>query len=1100
MRLMRWSRLGTAFAVVAGTLALGAPGTPASSAHAAPDDIIAIVLDGTGNGHGRGLSQWGAYGYAVDHGWDWNQILNHYYGGTEASTVPSGQRIRVRLTDLDGAATVGVVSHGSPITWNGFSKASMYAQETSSGVFAIYGSDQRSCPGASTLTVPSGNPSIAVGSSNDAAVRQIQQFLKSYQSPSIAVDGDFGPITRGYLIDWQFTQSGLTADGIWTSDDASRAQAVINADTGGGFTLLDTMTTSVNNPVSFTIANGDTSSIAADQAIGLCSPSRTITHYRGSIDVLSVSSGNRVVNDVKVEDYLRGVLPKEIAASWANAGSGAGANAVRAQAVAARSYGLQQARSYYYNGSSARYATTCDTTSCQVYGGAARRSTASGSSTSVEHVLTDAAAVATANVVRRWPTGHPKAGQLVSTEFSASNGPRTAGGEFPPVNDIGDDTVPNPNHRWTRVIDADSLESRYGLGQITSATMAEAAQSQYQVYDGIWFNDIVLTGTSDTERMQAWDFRRSFNLPSPGFTVRVIRENTTSKSFGLIGDSVGESIAAGGVSELNRLIDGTFTSATISTRVGRCTVRVSCPGTSGVQQAALLPIGLDLVVVELGYNDSANTFASDIDAMMNALTARGARRVAWVNMADIRATSQGSTFGPMNAQLVAAAASWPTLEVLDWNAASASDEARARWFADGVHLTTTGQAEFSLWLRGQILNLAPSHYLTPPKRIRIPVVGRELKTPTGAPITVPSTASAVAINLTSTQSSSVGHLTVWPCETQRRETSNLNTITGVDIANNVVASVDSAGEICLWSSIGTEVIVDVTGWFDDSGSASPPESVSPERIVDSRFGVGAPQQKLGPANPLVIDVVGLSATRPDGTTATVPAGVSSILINLTAVNAVSFGYFTVWPCAVDREETSSLNYTAGTAVANGVVAAVDDNGQVCVYSLVDSDVIVDLQGWFGATNPTFAASDPYRIVDTRIGRGAPQQKVQQNAPLEIPIHGITVPVSGNDVVVPANAVAAVVNVVSTQSTGGGYFTVWGCDGDPPNASNLNYLTGADAANGVIAPIGPDGSICIFTHSASHMVVDISGWLADGFVGATPNRFVDTRYAIGPAPT
>ena len=91
--------------------------------------------------------------------------------------------------------------------------------------------------------------------------------------------------------------------------------------------------------------------------------------------------------------------------------------------------------------------------------------------------------------------------------------------------------------------------------------------------------------------------------------------------------------------------------------------------------------------------------------------------------------------------------------------------------------------------------------------------------------------------------------------------------TGVDIANNVVASVDSAGEICLWSSIGTEVIVDVTGWFDDSGSASPPESVSPERIVDSRFGVGAPQQKLGPANPLVIDVVGLSATRPDGTTA-----------------------------------------------------------------------------------------------------------------------------------------------------------------------------------------------------------------------------------------
>ena len=119
----------------------------------------------------------------------------------------------------------------------------------------------------------------------------------------------------------------------------------------------------------------------------------------------------------------------------------------------------------YYDSSSERYATTCDTTSCQVYGGAARRSTASGASTSIEHALTDAATAATANVVRRWPNGHSKSGQIVSTEFSASNGPRTAGGEFPPVDDIGDDTIPNPNHRWTRVIDADTLETKYSSGK-----------------------------------------------------------------------------------------------------------------------------------------------------------------------------------------------------------------------------------------------------------------------------------------------------------------------------------------------------------------------------------------------------------------------------------------------------------------------------------------------------------------------------------------------------------------------------------------------------------------------------------------------------------
>ena len=187
------SRLGTALALTAGVLALSSPGVPAPTVGAAPNDIIAVVVDGTGYGHGRGMSQWGAYGYAVDHGWDWNQILSHYYGGTESSTVPSGQRIRVRLTGLDGAGTVGVVSYGSPINWNGFTRASMYAEETSTpGEFNVYGSTELSCPGQSVLVVPSGSPGIAKDSPDSDAVTQIQTFLKRTShrpSPSTATSG-----------------------------------------------------------------------------------------------------------------------------------------------------------------------------------------------------------------------------------------------------------------------------------------------------------------------------------------------------------------------------------------------------------------------------------------------------------------------------------------------------------------------------------------------------------------------------------------------------------------------------------------------------------------------------------------------------------------------------------------------------------------------------------------------------------------------------------------------------------------------------------------------------------------------------------------------
>lgn len=41
-----------------------------------------VTINGHGWGHGRGLSQYGSLGYAVDHGWDYTQILDHYYGGT----------------------------------------------------------------------------------------------------------------------------------------------------------------------------------------------------------------------------------------------------------------------------------------------------------------------------------------------------------------------------------------------------------------------------------------------------------------------------------------------------------------------------------------------------------------------------------------------------------------------------------------------------------------------------------------------------------------------------------------------------------------------------------------------------------------------------------------------------------------------------------------------------------------------------------------------------------------------------------------------------------------------------------------------------------
>jgi SpoIID/LytB domain protein len=71
----------------------------AVSCFAAPAGSGALLLfSGHGWGHGVGMSQYGAYGYAL-HGWTSAQILAHYYPGTTPGTAPPSTTIRVLLAE-----------------------------------------------------------------------------------------------------------------------------------------------------------------------------------------------------------------------------------------------------------------------------------------------------------------------------------------------------------------------------------------------------------------------------------------------------------------------------------------------------------------------------------------------------------------------------------------------------------------------------------------------------------------------------------------------------------------------------------------------------------------------------------------------------------------------------------------------------------------------------------------------------------------------------------------------------------------------------------------------------------------------------------------
>ncbi|HET7043499.1 MAG TPA: SpoIID/LytB domain-containing protein [Gaiellaceae bacterium] len=75
------------------------PGTPA----------VTFLVSGHGWGHGLGMSQWGARGYAL-HGWTYDRILAHYYQGTTLGPAPVS---KVRVLLADGATSLKLGSTGA---------------------------------------------------------------------------------------------------------------------------------------------------------------------------------------------------------------------------------------------------------------------------------------------------------------------------------------------------------------------------------------------------------------------------------------------------------------------------------------------------------------------------------------------------------------------------------------------------------------------------------------------------------------------------------------------------------------------------------------------------------------------------------------------------------------------------------------------------------------------------------------------------------------------------------------------------------------------------------------------------------------------------
>jgi hypothetical protein len=311
--------------------------------------------------------------------------------------------------------------------------------------------------------------------------------------------------------------------------------------------------------------------------------------------------------------------------------------------------------------------------------------------------------------------------------------------------------------------------------------------------------------------------------------------------------------------------------------------------------------------------------------------------------------------------------------------------------------------------------------------------------------TVPLGAAGAVLNVTAVNARAPGFLSVFPCDSTVPDASNLNYTTGQTIPNAVFSRLATDGRVCIYTDAAADLIVDVNGYVPESSDVT---AVAPVRFYDSRTGDGP---------------------RPDGSVTAItvagrpgyPANPAAVTLNLTAVDAKTAGFMTMFPCGSAIPEASNLNFAAGQTIANAVVAQVGNSGQVCVYVSGTAGLLVDVNGFVPAGS-NLAALIPARLFDSRSSGGtrAPDSVT------EVQVAGL-----GG---VPSQARTAMLNVTAVQASSDGFMTVFPCGTPVPIASNLNFTVGQTIANAVVAKIGDGGRVCIYTSSAAHLVVDVNG--------------------------
>jgi hypothetical protein len=164
--------------------------------------------------------------------------------------------------------------------------------------------------------------------------------------------------------------------------------------------------------------------------------------------------------------------------------------------------------------------------------------------------------------------------------------------------------------------------------------------------------------------------------------------------------------------------------------------------------------------------------------------------------------------------------------------------------------------------------------------------------------------------------------------------STLNNPTGTYVANAAIVTPGSSGEIAVYPTNNTDLLIDIDGYFAPAGQGGLSlYTEAPCRVLDTRNAGGA--------------FSGTKVVQVAGSVCIQPSTAQGYVFNATVLPVGGLEYLALWPDGLTQPTVSTLNALDGAFTSNmAIVASPTLDGSIDAYVPTLTQLLLDISSYF----------------------------------------------------------------------------------------------------------------------------------------------------------